>query len=350
MKTYLLSFILLLSQLAKAQITVNQSDFVTAGDIIYMASDSNCITSPGIAGANMTWNLSSLNNHTVDTSWFLNPAGNPGANLFTGANLVQKMPDGAGGFFYAYYQVTSTFVDMLGFTDGTNHTPYDVPYRQFTFPATYNSTFSGTSVMHFTFPYPLPPYDSAKIVVTNTYTSLVDGWGTVTTPTGTYGSLRQRMVTSQSDSTFLHDSTNNTWTWDGTPPTPNPADTGYNWVAKTTKFNVAGISINDPGNVPAATGTYLLAVVSSLNEKASAKNLVIYPNPMTTESIIESDRPFQNANLKVYNMVGELVKEIAQINGNQVRLQKEHLPNGVYYIQISELNEVVATRKFLIAE
>lgn len=350
MKTYFLSLVLLLSFVAKAQITVNQSDFVTAGDIIYMANDSNCSTSAGMGGANIIWNLSSLSNHTIDTSYFVSPAGNPGAALFPAANLVQKMADGAGGFFYAYYQVTSSYVDMLGFTDGTNHTPYDVPYRQFSFPATYNTAFSGTSIMHFTFPFPTPPYDSARIKITTNYSSLIDGWGDVTTPAGTYGSLRQRLIADQTDSTFLHDTSTNTWSWDGTPPAPNAADTSYNWVTKTTKFNVAGISINDPGNLPAATGTYLLAVVSKLNDNTALNNLTIYPNPMTSEAIIQTDRPFQDATLKVFNMLGEQVKEQEHLNGQQVRIQKDQLPAGIYHLQISEANHVMANGKILIAE
>jgi len=49
-------------------------------------------------------------------------------------------------------------------------------------------------------------------------------------------------------------------------------------------------------------------------------------------------------------MLGEQVKEQEHLNGQQVRIQKDQLPAGIYHLQISEANHVMANGKILIAE
>jgi len=349
MKRLLLLAGLLSAGMAQAQITITQSDFVVAGDIIYQASDTNCTTPPGPAGASQTWNLSTIQNHQVDTSWFLNPAGQPGAALFPAATIVQKMGDGTGSYFYAFYQMTSTYVDLLGISSGAFNLVYDVPYRQAVFPSTYNTAFTGTAKFHFGYAYPVPPYDSGKSVTTIDYEIKMDAWGDVTTPTGTYASLRQRVATNQKDSTFLRNATTNQWVWDGSAPTVT-IDTGHTWVSQNKKFNVASVDLNAPGSTPAGSCSYLLSVVAGVNETQAAYGLKVYPNPFSTDAMLECKQALNQGSLSILNAVGQEVKHLDQLKGNRIALHRDNLPAGVYFLRLSEGNRVVAVQKLVLVD
>lgn len=349
MKRLLLLAGLFTTGMAQAQITITQSDFVVAGDIIYQASDTNCSTPPGPGGASQTWNLTTIQNHQVDTSWFLNPAGQPGAAQFPDATIVQKMGDGSGGYFYGYYKITSTYVDLLGLTGNGFSLVYDIPYRQAVFPSTYNTAFTGTAKFHFSYAYPVPPYDSGKSVTTIDYDIKMDAWGDVTTPTATYASLRQRVATNQKDSTFLRNATTNQWVWDATPPNVT-IDTGHTWVSSNKKFNVASVDLNAPGSTPAGSCSYLLSVVAGVNETQAAYGLKVYPNPFSSEAILESKQALRNGSLSILNAVGQEVKHLDQLKGTRIALRRDNLPAGIYFLRLSEGNQVVAVQKLVLVD
>jgi len=77
-------------------------------------------------------------------------------------------------------------------------------------------------------------------------------------------------------------------------------------------------------------------------------SMTIYPNPVSSVAVIESDTPLQYTTLVVYNSLGKKVKQLNDINGQWITLDCGHLPNGLYFVQLIEQNKPVATARLII--
>lgn len=86
----------------------------------------------------------------------------------------------------------------------------------------------------------------------------------------------------------------------------------------------------------------------SVTDLALANRELQYaPNPFTTELSITAQAGFKNATLKVFNSIGQLVKEITNVNGNTITVSRENLNSGIYFAQITENGKITATRKII---
>lgn len=82
-------------------------------------------------------------------------------------------------------------------------------------------------------------------------------------------------------------------------------------------------------------------------QKANAFNISIAPNPFTSQTTITLNQTVKNGNVKVMDMVGREVKTLT-FKDNQIVLEKGELNAGVYFIQISAEQIVVATKRIVI--
>jgi hypothetical protein len=81
-----------------------------------------------------------------------------------------------------------------------------------------------------------------------------------------------------------------------------------------------------------------------INELSSTSaNVNVYPNP-TTDFLFVSNT-YGATSVKISNLVGETVKEIA-INGDDVKINLGNLTTGVYIITLQNKNEIIAAKKF----
>ena len=82
----------------------------------------------------------------------------------------------------------------------------------------------------------------------------------------------------------------------------------------------------------------------------NSNQTIIYPNPFSTTTILHSDNILKNATLKVYNSYGQVIKQMDQLCGETIILQRDNLPNGVYFIQLTEDNKLLSTEKIIIID
>jgi hypothetical protein len=76
----------------------------------------------------------------------------------------------------------------------------------------------------------------------------------------------------------------------------------------------------------------------------------ISPNPVSASAVLKTNVPFDNAVLTIYNMYGQQVKQLNDLSGNSITLQREGLPAGVYFIRLGEDNTIIASDKLIIAD
>lgn len=80
------------------------------------------------------------------------------------------------------------------------------------------------------------------------------------------------------------------------------------------------------------------------------KRFKVFPNPFSSSTTLKSDKPFVDANLTVYNSIGQEIKQVKNIKGQEVTLQRDDLPVGIYFARLTEEGKIVTTYKIVIAD
>jgi len=137
-------------------------------------------------------------------------------------------------------------------------------------------------------------------------------------------------------------STNNGVAW-------NAVNTG---LSHTTVFSLAlNSSTLFAGTIDG--GVYkrtLTEMISGINEIDNEKSISIFPNPFSFETVLKTKNGFKNISLSIYNSFGQQVKQINNISGPTINVQRDNLPSGIYFIQLADENNVITTLKLIITD
>ena len=192
---------LIFSSLAFSQITITADDVLSLTGKSF-SQDGTLLESiqanPGMAGANQSWDLGAIPMDSMVTiTWsFESPENTPYAADFPEANFVQSFAFDTLGFSvatYTYGKVTDTEFISLGDVSITSFSIFsDTTFEEFTdtvalFPLTYEKSWSEVSRDTVDF------FGTTEIIVDSTE-YLVDAWGSVTVPAGTFDCLRIRTI------------------------------------------------------------------------------------------------------------------------------------------------------------
>jgi hypothetical protein len=79
-----------------------------------------------------------------------------------------------------------------------------------------------------------------------------------------------------------------------------------------------------------------------------ASDVFSYPNPFTTQTVLQTETNLQNATLILYNSSGQQVRSINNINGQTITLMREDLSVGCYFVQIMENGIITASAKLIV--
>jgi len=87
--------------------------------------------------------------------------------------------------------------------------------------------------------------------------------------------------------------------------------------------------------------------ISILKEE---KIISVYPNPFSSLTTIQANVPLNNTTLTIVNSFGQTVTQIKNINEQTITLHSDNLPCGLYFVRLSEDNQVFATKKLIITD
>ncbi|MCZ6595463.1 MAG: T9SS type A sorting domain-containing protein [Bacteroidetes bacterium] len=79
----------------------------------------------------------------------------------------------------------------------------------------------------------------------------------------------------------------------------------------------------------------------------SQDQIVLYPNPVTSTSILQFSSDGIVDMLKIYDVSGKLVKE-EKVNKDYVLIDAMQYPSGLYFYQVYSENKLLKTEKFII--
>ncbi|WP_298223504.1 T9SS type A sorting domain-containing protein [Flavobacterium sp.] len=91
-----------------------------------------------------------------------------------------------------------------------------------------------------------------------------------------------------------------------------------------------------------------LQFLSTYQNVVSAAAIAFSPNPLISELTISSESSLQNATFKLYNIQGQLVREINNLSGNSITVNRENLSSGLYFVQLFENNKLIKDTKLLV--
>ena len=192
----LLYLFLLVPFLSYSQIIVTSANLPNIGDTVITAEDFGNY-SPGASGVSQNWNFANVAGMPDMILGFIDPLTTPYQSSFPSSNICAQVDSAT--YFYLNRSVNG--LAAVGFVDSGMVYPYNKMFLPT--PLNYLDTITNTQIL-FQFDTllvpPLPsilagipgPFtiDSIKEVYGNTDKYIVDGWGQVQLPNGTFDALR----------------------------------------------------------------------------------------------------------------------------------------------------------------
>jgi len=87
-----------------------------------------------------------------------------------------------------------------------------------------------------------------------------------------------------------------------------------------------------------------------VNEIPKKAQIYISPNPFSSTTTLQINRFLKDAIIKVFDSYGQIEKQLTNISGQKVTLQRENLTSGLYFLQIIQDNKILITSKFIITD
>ncbi|MBI3501191.1 MAG: T9SS type A sorting domain-containing protein [Bacteroidetes bacterium] len=337
-KILLLLFIFAFSFL-RAQITITNSDMPVLNDTIRV-SLTNTIgaMSPDSTGANYTWNFSSLVPASQDVEQFISTlsSGYPifpfiasygyKTNKIDTTNRIDFYKNGTSSYRQVGYGQK-----IGGFPVPVIYSPYDTIYR---FPETFGKQDSCNS--GYGFPLPGIGYYGQ----TQKRVNVCDGWGTLTTPYGTFQTLRVKSTLYKTDTLYID-------TLHFGISFPLPTQIEYKWLGQAKKIPLLYILANDVFGFPVVTNVIyrdsLRPVPQVAVQELGARSLEfsVYPNP-AHEVVFVSYTLEESAQvqMEVYDRTGKKVfdavnrHETAGEHLEIIPLYAHALAPGIYFLNM----------------
>lgn len=222
---------LIMGSVAMAQITITSADMPNVDDT-YIVSEALTVslsTDPETTGEGIVWDftdlapqvqkilpyLSVLESPIVYQAFFTGRATISQKSTPTWISTLQGIMDNFGWEldvtdYYDYYKENSSSFSRYGFGMTLYGVPMPVPYGAepyeasghdpdtlYTFPLNYGDTIESSTYFTFGLPFDIPFIGEATYTQHIDRTTVVDGWGTLVTPYGTFDVLRVKSVMEQ---------------------------------------------------------------------------------------------------------------------------------------------------------
>jgi len=348
---FFLIFALSLFAHSNAQIVINYGDMPVAGTYVTQTSD----TTPSAAlpvfstGANVSWDFSALNNQRPNAFGFLDPSTTSYNSYFPSANLCYMSADSMFGYIYA----NPSYVVLQGVRAKMDTIEiimqYDPDDTLFVFPYTMGTTFEshpcGAVKLFYGDSINLGMgnvyIDSIRMTICTDKNTIVDGWGNVTTPLGTYPALRSTRTEIENQEIAVHYMS--MWI-----PASTSSDTSLviEWSMKNTGVPLITISA-DPADSTYQTVDWLTVSPGfGFGEASISNGLSIYPDPATDQINIGFENETPEAVI-VCDIYGREVKKILADNDAAMNINISELSAGVYFIAAVSNGRIYATGKFI---
>jgi hypothetical protein len=338
---------------AYSQISITSSDYqkdlaVSITTVRYGSPDTSGLAAVlSASGANKTWILTgrTFTPSETTTEDLLNKSssGAPGQgnSAFSSANYVVRRRSASKPLFtdWTYLSLTTSGLSFCGYAQDSvgilKSLQTNVPAERVrTYPTTYLSSWTWSSTVTST---TYGGSGGVGVGVNMAGSDVVDAYGTVTTPEGSFPCLRIKRKTDIMFGFFTI--------------------TSYSYDFVDQNRTIASIDAGSTGNVPGGVSYYKRESTTDVSEDHElmpnvAQLLQNYPNPCnptTTISYLLSANSF--VSLKIYDVLGNemgvLVNDLKPAGRHTAILNAQNLASGVYFYRL-QAGTFVETKKLLL--
>ncbi len=322
--------------MVSAQIFITSAHFIDVSDVVQIGIDTNPSITHTLAGPNQTWDYGELNDYETDVialgmaEWF------SGASNFPNATLGTQDAEGTQIFFRKNteaFDLMGVYGDLFetGEPSALEFSPYQ---RQLTFPSTYGTTFANVSTINILID-DFEGTDSVVVTVTTHRFSEMDAWGSLTTPFGTFNTIRQHIKDStiQTVTAYLFGF-----------PIFNESETtithNYSFYsdAQNARYILLQYNYDPETDLLENVQWQMAAPILNTENLSSDLQVNIYPNPTSDNLNIIFDQPFFGEVI-ISDALGKVVYHTS-VNGNdEFNLFINNWTPGVYMIHLNSISQ-----------
>jgi hypothetical protein len=347
MKNLLSSTLLLFTFASQAQIQLTKTDFATGGDTVRMSQANDNGYDVTLTGAAYTWDFSDL----IATSQVLKDYrsmagvpmfiqivyGNFAAAKYQASYSIEStaLPVAQISSFlpvsieniYQFSKRSDDSLTSLGFSMTVNGN--DLPFKSDTIETRYDFPLAFGNT-HFSRGYTLIDFNPILDAVWNqhrTRTTTVDGYGSITTPYGTFDALRIKHDITETDSIYYtFPLIGATWI-----PIPMPASHEYEWWTNGEKEPILRITTSELGGNENITAIeYRDNYIPFAGIEESSINISVYPNPVSNELSIDGVSTVNK--IQLIDSKGAIVFSRMMNNEGQLKVDVSSYASGTYQI------------------
>ena len=352
---------------SQTPITIISSDMPDENDSVKVSVNNTIgIVDPSLSGPNHNWDFSALTPNTQQFEKFDSPQEftSPYNLLFSPINTSYgrnnyefasiSLPGGTQiTEAYDFFKETTSQYKQIGSGYTVNATP--IPFYYTSVDVIYEFPMNYLNADNCDYKYCLNIPGMGYYGEKGHRENLVDGWGTLTTPFGTFQTLRIKSTVAAIDSIYYSSfgfGTNIT----------RPLRYEFKWLATGMKIPVLKIDASDvAGTITVNNVRYIdsnridVPQVGIVENIAESPTLFVYPNPCVNEVMLHFNIT-KTAPVKIiiFDVFGKTVADIVnqiQIKGTYQKListKDLHLSPGIYFLNLqtnnySEVQKIVVT-------
>ena len=346
-----LAFFFITNSSAQNPITITSNDLPNEHDSIQVSvvapGDFVNVPSPAVTGASQTWDYTSLSpnyqqfenfdspqDFTTPYNFLFNPF-----NTSYGRNNYEfsaiPLPNTDISAAYDFFKESTSQLKQIGAGFIINDIPLPFLYDQDDIVYELPMSFGSTSTCNYKYGIEIPGI--GYYGQSGTRTNVVDGWGTLTTPFGTFQTIRLKSTVNAVDTVY-----NNSL--QGGANIPRPLKHEYKWLANGTKIPVLKIETTVIGGTEAISqvryidSTRTEVAQLGISENTFQLKSTVYPNPCVNELTIAYQLPVAcSVKVVLTDVIG---KNMAAVYEEQTTGSHQHIINtsdltpGVYFLTI----------------
>lgn len=331
---------------ASAQITITNADLSSAGDLILFSQAA--VTTPvdlTLTGPNYVWDFSALQSTSQDVDTFLSVTSTPLVYLLVfgfNSNQAQRgldlsaVPGVPISDVYGFYNKSSNNFKQTGYGASISGITTPISFNSddiiYDFPVNYLNQDSSDS------DYSLVIPNLASAIGSQRRVNNVDGWGSITTPYGTFNALRIVSTLTGQDSIYLD-------TLGVGFNIPRALTREYKWLAPLQDIPVLQINTSEILGIETVTSIKYrdsLRVTALQEVDLDNVDFSISPNPSNGQEVYLSTHATQNSEVicSVFALDGKLQHQEAlkiPIGNHQFNLNtsSETLKAGTYVVYLN---------------
>ena len=337
------------------QISLQETDFANPNDTVRYSQAMDQGIDFSTTGPNNTWNFSSLTSTGQYVKNF-NPIGfgsilvqatfgffapqNYQASYFTQntdlpVELLSTFLPVSVSDLNAYTHSSSSKISSIGYSLSVNSQA--VPFKsdtietRYSLPLDYNDSYNsrGYTLVDFN------PVADFKFKQHRQRSSVVDGWGSLILPNGTYNVLRLKHQINEIDSIYLGVIPGFPATWIGTPPIQTVE---YEWIGESKKDVLLKIvtSITNGTEQVQSIDYQDSYSASGLYDQGDGLYFSLVPNPAENKLTITSSSSISD--YEIYDITGKLISQKNSIDVSKLEIDISELLIGSYFISLNSEN------------